>query len=107
MRMHLKVILAAGLLAAPTLATAQSTGGAAAGAAAGGAAGAIVGGPVGAAVGAGVGGAAGASAGSDQKNVTIEHRNVESTGTVGCSTQTKQTSDSATGTTTTQQKTNC
>jgi uncharacterized protein YcfJ len=105
MRMHLKLILAAGLVAAPSLAIAQS-GGAAAGAAAGGAAGAIVGGPVGAAVGAGVGGAAGA-AGSDRNNVTIEHRNVESTGTVGCSTQTKQTSDSATGTTTTQQRTNC
>jgi len=105
MRMHLKFVLAASLMAAPTLALAQS-GGAAAGAAAGGAAGAIVGGPVGAAVGAGIGGAAGASS-SDQKNVTIEHRNVESTGTVGCSTQTKQTSDSATGTTTTQQRTNC
>jgi len=106
MRVHLKFVLVAGLMAAPTFALAQS-GGAAAGAAAGGAAGAIVGGPVGAAVGAGVGGAAGAAAGSDQKNVTIEHRNVESTGTVGCSTQTKQTSDSATGTTTTQQRTNC
>jgi hypothetical protein len=105
MRMHLKFVLAASLMAVPTLALAQS-GGAAAGAAAGGAAGAIVGGPVGAAVGAGIGGAAGASS-SDQKNVTIEHRNVESTGTVGCSTQTKQTSDSATGTTTTQQRTNC
>ena len=105
MRMHLKFVLAASLMAAPTLALAQS-GGAVAGAAAGGAAGAIVGGPVGAAVGAGIGGAAGASS-SDQKNVTIEHRNVESTGTVGCSTQTKQTSDSATGTTTTQQRTNC
>jgi hypothetical protein len=105
MRMHLKFVLAASLMVAPTLALAQS-GGAAAGAAAGGAAGAIVGGPVGAAVGAGVGGAAGAAS-SDQKNVTIEHRNVESTGTVGCSTQTKQTSDSATGTTTTQQRTNC
>ena len=105
MRMHLKFVLAASLMAAPTLALAQS-GGAAAGAAAGGAAGAIVGGPVGAAVGAGIGGAAGASS-SDQKNMTIEHRNVESTGTVGCSTQTKQTSDSATGTTTTQQRTNC
>ncbi|HLM41876.1 MAG TPA: hypothetical protein VK434_20045 [Microvirga sp.] len=103
--MHLTFVLAASLMAAPTLALAQS-GGAAAGAAAGGAAGAIVGGPVGAAVGAGIGGAAGASS-SDQKNVTIEHRNVESTGTVGCSTQTKQTSDSATGTTTTQQRTNC
>jgi hypothetical protein len=81
-------------------------GGAAAGAAAGGAAGAVVGGPVGAAVGAGVGGATGdAASGPDQKNVVIENRDVGTTGSTGCSTTTKQTSD-ATGTTTKQQ-TNC
>jgi hypothetical protein len=58
----LAVAALAGVLALPTLASAQSGGGAAAGAATGGVAGAIVGGPVGAVVGAGVGAAAGASA---------------------------------------------
>jgi hypothetical protein len=76
------------------------------GGAAGGAAGAVVGGPVGAAVGAGVGGATGdAASGADQKNVVIKNRDVGTTGSTGCSTTTKQTSD-ATGTTTKQQ-TNC
>jgi hypothetical protein len=101
-----KLALAAGLLTIPTFAVAE-TGGAAAGAAAGGAVGAVVGGPVGAAVGAGVGGATGdAASGPDQKNVTIEHRNVESTGSVGCSTTTQQKTD-AFGDTTTKQRTNC
>jgi hypothetical protein len=53
-----------------------------------------------------VGGAAGdAASGPDQKNVVIENREVGTTGSTGCSTTTKQTSD-ATGTTTKQQ-TNC
>jgi uncharacterized protein YcfJ len=104
MRVDLKYVLVAATLVVPTLAVAQS-GGAAAGAAAGGAAGAVVGGPVGAAVGAGVGGAAGAASGPDQKNVTIEHRNVEST-TSPCSTSTQQKTD-VTGSTTTKQQTNC
>jgi uncharacterized protein YcfJ len=98
--------LIAALLLAPAIATAE-TGGAAAGAAAGGAAGAVVGGPVGAAVGAGVGGAVGDGAsGPDRRNVTIENRSVESTGSVGCSTETKQKTD-AFGDTTTKQKTEC
>ena len=64
------------------------------------------GGPVGAAVGAGVGGATGdAASGPDQKNVVIENRDVGTTGSTGCSTTTKQTTD-ATGTTT-KQKTEC
>jgi hypothetical protein len=94
------------LVLSPAVASAE-TGGAAAGAAAGGAAGAIVGGPVGAAVGAGVGGAVGDGAsGPDRKNVTIENRSVESTGSVGCSTTTQQRTDSF-GDTTTKQKTEC
>jgi phage tail tape-measure protein len=102
----MKYALIAAVLSLPGYALAE-TGGAAAGAAAGGAAGAVVGGPVGAAVGAGVGGAVGDSAsGPDQKNVTIEHRNVESTGSVGCSTTTKQKTDEF-GDTTTKQKTEC
>jgi phage tail tape-measure protein len=102
----MKYALLAAALSLPGYALAE-TGGAAAGAAAGGAAGAVVGGPVGAAVGAGVGGAVGDSAsGPDQKNVTIEHRNVESTGSVGCSTTTKQKTDEF-GDTTTKQKTEC
>jgi len=106
MRVHLRYTLVAAALMIPSFALAE-TGGAAAGAAAGGAAGAVVGGPVGAAVGAGVGGAVGgAASGPDQQNVTIEHRNVESTGSVGCSTTTKQTTDSM-GDTTTKQKTEC
>ncbi len=104
MRVDLKSALAAALLL-PTLAVADP-GGAAGGAAAGGVTGAIVGGPVGAAVGAGVGAAAGdAASGPDQKNVVIENRDVGTTGSTGCSTTTKQTSD-ATGTTT-KQKTEC
>lgn len=83
------------------------TGGAAAGAAAGGAAGAAVGGPVGAAVGAGVGGAVGgAASGPDQQNVTIEHRNIDTTGSAGCSTTTKQETNEL-GETTTKQRTDC
>jgi hypothetical protein len=106
MRADLRYMLVATVLILPTLALAE-TGGAAGGAAVGGAAGAAVGGPVGAAVGAGVGGAAGdAASGPDQKNVTIEHRNVGSTGSVGCSTTTKQKTD-VTGDTTTKQQTNC
>ncbi len=107
MRVELKYALVAAALAFPTLAVAE-TGGAAAGAAAGGAVGAVVGGPVGAAVGAGVGGATGdAASGPDQRNVTIEQRGgVETTGSVGCSTTTKQTTD-VTGDTTTKQKTEC
>lgn len=97
---------AATLIALPTLAFADP-GGAAAGAAAGGAAGAAAGGPVGAAVGAGVGGAAGnAASGPDQKNVIIEHRDTSTTGSVGCSTTTKQKTDEF-GDTTTKQKTEC
>jgi phage tail tape-measure protein len=106
MHRHMKYALVAVALMLPNLALAE-TGGAAAGAAAGGAAGAVVGGPVGAAVGAGVGGVVGgAASGPDQRNVTIEHRNVESTGSVGCTTTTKQRTD-AFGDTTTKQKTEC
>lgn len=105
MRVDTKYAVLVAALLLPTLALADP-GGAAAGAAAGGAAGAVVGGPVGAAVGAGVGGAAGdAASGPDQKNVVIENRDVGTTGSTGCSTTTKQTSD-ATGTTT-KQKTEC
>ncbi|WP_404291106.1 hypothetical protein ACD578_04060 [Microvirga sp. RSM25] len=105
MRVEMKYAVLATALLLPSLAVADP-GGAAAGAAAGGAAGAVVGGPVGAAVGAGVGGATGdAASGPDQKNVVIENRDVGTTGSTGCSTTTKQTSD-ATGTTTKQQ-TNC
>ena len=86
----LKFAVAAVLVAVPTLAWAEE-GGAAAGAIAGGTAGAVVGGPVGAAVGAGIGGVAGgAASGPDQKNVIIEHRDVGTTGSTGCSTTTKQ-----------------
>jgi len=96
----------AALILCPAIASAE-TGGAAAGAAAGGVAGAVVGGPVGAAVGAGVGGAVGDSAsGPDQKNVTIQHRDVGTTGSVGCSTTTTQKTDSF-GDTNTKQKTEC
>jgi hypothetical protein len=66
----------------------------------------VVGGPVGAAVGAGIGGiAGGAASGPDHKDVVIEHRDVNSTGSTGCSTTTKQTTD-VTGTTT-KQRTDC
>jgi len=107
MRVDLKFAFVAAALVFPTLAVAE-TGGAAAGAAAGGAAGAVVGGPVGAAVGAGVGGAAGdAASGPDQKNITIEHRDVGTTGALGCSTTTQQKTDAVTGSTTTKQQTNC
>jgi hypothetical protein len=96
----------AALILCPAIASAE-TGGAAAGAAAGGAAGAVVGGPVGAAVGAGVGGAVGGSAtGPDQKNVVIEHRDVGTTGSVGCSTTTKQKTDEF-GDTSTKKTTEC
>jgi uncharacterized protein YcfJ len=105
MRVDMKYAALAAALLLPTLAVADP-GGAAGGAAAGGVTGAIVGGPVGAAVGAGVGAAAGdAASGPDQKNVVIENRDVGTTGSTGCSTTTKQTSD-ATGTTT-KQKTEC
>jgi hypothetical protein len=105
MRVEMKYAVLATAFLLPSIAIADP-GGAAAGAAAGGAAGAVVGGPVGAAVGAGVGGATGdAASGPDQKNVVIENRDVGTTGSTGCSTTTKQTSD-ATGTTTKQQ-TNC
>jgi len=67
----------------------------------------VVGGPVGAAVGAGVGGAVGGSAtGPDQKNVVIEHRDVGTTGAVGCSSTTKQKTDEF-GDTTTKKTTEC
>jgi len=105
MRVELKCALVVASLLFPALAVAE-TGGAAAGAAAGGAVGAVVGGPVGAAVGAGVGGATGdAASGPDRKNIVIENRDVGTTGSTGCSTTTKQTTD-ATGTTT-KQKTEC
>ncbi len=105
MRVDLKSTLVAAALLFPTLALADP-GGAAGGAAAGGAVGAVVGGPVGAAVGAGVGAATGdAASGPDQKNVVIENRDVGTTGSTGCSTTTRQTSD-AMGTTT-KQKTEC
>jgi uncharacterized protein YcfJ len=105
MRVDMKYAALAAALLLPTLAVADP-GGAASGAAAGGVTGAIVGGPVGAAVGAGVGAAAGdAASGPDQKNVVIENREVGTTGSTGCSTTTKQTSN-ATGTTT-KQKTEC
>jgi uncharacterized protein YcfJ len=98
--------LAVMLIAFPSLAFAQ-TGGAAAGAAAGGAAGAAVGGPVGAAVGAGVGSAVGgAASGPDRQDVIIEQRSPDSTGSVGCTTTTKQKTDEF-GDTTTKQKTEC
>lgn len=105
MRVDLKFALVAVSLMIPSLAAAES-GGAAAGAAAGGAAGAVVGGPVGAAVGAGVGGAAGDAASGPDKNVTIEHRDVGTTGSTGCSTTTQQKTD-VTGSTTTKQRTDC
>ena len=102
----LRFAAAAALIALPTVAFADPAG-TAAGAAAGGAAGAAVGGPVGAAVGAGVGGAAGnAASGPDQKNVIIEHRDTSTTGSIGCSTTTKQKTDEF-GDTTTKQKTEC
>jgi uncharacterized protein YcfJ len=105
MRVDMKYAALAAALLFPTIAVADP-GGAAAGAAAGGVTGAVVGGPVGAAVGAGVGGATGdAASGPDQKNVVIENRDVGTTGSTGCSTTTKQTSN-ATGTTTKQQS-NC
>jgi uncharacterized protein YcfJ len=105
MRVEMKYAVLATALLLPSIAAADP-GGAAAGAAAGGAVGAVVGGPVGAAVGAGVGGATGdAASGPDQKNVIIENRDVGTTGSTGCSTTTKQTTD-ATGTTT-KQKTEC
>lgn len=105
MRIGMKTALVAAALIFPTLAMAEN-GGAASGAAAGGAAGAAVGGQVGAAVGAGVGSAVGgAASGPDQQNVTIEHRDVGTTGNVGCSTTTEQETN-VTGTTT-RQETNC
>jgi hypothetical protein len=105
MRVEMKYAVLAAALLLPSIAIADP-GGAAAGAAAGGAAGAVVGGPVGAAVGAGVGGATGdAASGPDQKNVVIENRDVGTTGSTGCSTTTKQTTDAAG--TTTKQKTEC
>ena len=106
MRGNLKIVVMAAALTIPTVVIAE-TGGAVGGAAAGGAAGAVVGGPVGAAVGAGVGGAVGdAATGPDQKNVTIEKRSIELTGSVGCSTSTTQKTDSM-GDTTTKQTSNC
>ena len=101
MRVEIKYAVLATVLLLPSIAAADP-GGAAAGAAAGGAVGAVVGGPVGAAVGGATGNAA---TGPDQKNVIIENRDVDTTGSTGCSTTTKQTSD-ATGTTT-KQKTEC
>ncbi len=104
MRAELKCALVVASLLFPALAVAETGG--AAGAAAGGVVGAVVGGPVGAAVGAGVGGATGdAASGPDRKNIVIENRDVGTTGSTGCSTTTKQTTD-ATGTTT-KQKTEC
>jgi hypothetical protein len=88
-RPEFKFALVAMIIFAPTLALAE-TGGAAAGAAAGGAAGAVV----------------GAASGPDRKKVIIEHRGVESTGSVGCSTTTKQKTNEL-GDTTTNQKTEC
>jgi hypothetical protein len=106
MRAGLRLSCMALALVLPGLALAE-TGGAAAGAAAGGAAGAVVGGPVGAAVGAGVGGAVGdAASGPDRKNVIIEHRDVGTTGAVGCSTTTTQKTDEF-GDTTTKRRTDC
>lgn len=100
------LVLAAALAGAPGIAFAE-TGGAAAGAAAGGAAGAVVGGPVGAAVGAGIGGAAGnAASGPDRNSVTIQEREVGTTGSVGCETVTQQRTD-MTGDTVTKQRTDC
>lgn len=105
MHVNMKAVLVAATMMVPSLALAEE-GGAAAGAVAGGTAGAVVGGPVGAAVGAGVGGiVGGAASGPDRRNVTIEHRDVGTTGTVGCTTETKQKTD-MTGTTT-KQETNC
>jgi hypothetical protein len=105
MRNGLRLTLAAALFAMPGFALAEMSG-AAAGAAAGGAAGAVVGGPVGAAVGAGIGGAAGDAASGPDRNVTIEHRDVGSTGSVGCETVTKQRTDMS-GDTVTKQRTDC
>jgi hypothetical protein len=101
MRVEMKYAVLAAALLLPSIAIADP-GGAAAGAAAGGAAGAVVGGPVGAAVGGATGDAA---SGPDQKNVVIENRDVGTTGSTGCSTTTKQTTDAAG--TTTKQKTEC
>jgi hypothetical protein len=50
--------------------------------------------------------AGGAASGPDQKNVIIEHRDVGTTGSTGCSTTTKQKTDEF-GDTTTKQKTEC
>jgi hypothetical protein len=49
----------------------------------------------------------GAASGPDQKNITIEHRDVGTTGTTGCSTTTQQKTNDVTGSTTTKQQTNC
>ena len=97
MRAELKCALVVASLLFPALAVAETGG-----AAAGGAVGAAVGGPVGAAVGGATGDAA---SGPDRKNIVIENRDVGTTGSTGCSTTTKQTTD-ATGTTT-KQKTKC
>jgi hypothetical protein len=96
MRVEMKYAVLAAALLLPSIAIADP-GGAAAGAAAGGAVGAV---------GAGVSGATGdAASGPDQKNVVIENRDVGTTGSTGCTTTTKQTTDAAG--TTTKQKTEC
>jgi phage tail tape-measure protein len=98
-----RTLAAAALLALPTLALADDRG-AAAGAATGAAAGAAAGGPVGAAVGAGVGGVTGgAVTGPNRDGVTVEQRG----STTGCSTTTRQTTDTATGSSTTQRRIDC
>jgi hypothetical protein len=103
--MRTSFLAAASLAAAlpvPSVALATDQG-AAAGATAGAVGGAVFGGPVGAAVGAGVGAAAGGAATGPNRGV-IERRG-STTGSVGCSTTTKQTSDAAG--TTTKQRTDC
>ena len=93
----------AAVLTVPSFALATDQG-AAAGATAGAVGGAAVGGPAGAAVGAGVGAAAGGAATGPNRDVVIERRG-STTGSAGCSTTTKQTSDAAG--TTTKQRTDC
>jgi hypothetical protein len=100
------IVSATTLIAASTLAFATDTG-AAAGAATGAAAGAAVGGPVGAAVGAGAGGVAGhAATGPNRRGAVVEQRRVQTTGSAGCATKTKQKTNEF-GETKTKQKTVC
>jgi len=105
MRNFASATAALALFVFPTIALATDSG-AAAGAATGAAAGAAVGGPVGAAVGAGAGGVAGHAATGPNRGAVVERRKVQTTGTVGCSTKTKQKTNEF-GESKTKQKTTC